>query len=158
MNVECKEITVDPKMKSIELFENGYNCAQAVICSFTLETGMSIEDSLKIASSFGGGMGRLREVCGAVSGMFMVAGILYGYTDVNDKNAKDKHYKLVQEMAEKFKAVTGSIICREILNKPVGADSYISEERTKDYYAKRPCVRCVGLAAKIMEETIKDCS
>ena len=155
--MECVDMNpeFDYKEKAEELFNSGYNCAQAVLCAFSDVTGLPLSDSLKISSSFGGGMGRLREVCGAVSAMFMIVGIRYGYTDMADKSAKDNHYKLIQEMADKFKEKTGSIICREILNNPAGADSHVSSDRTEEYYAKRPCARCVYLAAKIVEDTIR---
>lgn len=140
--------------KAMELFKSGCNCAQAVLGAFTDETNMDMEFSLRMASSFGGGMGRLREVCGAVSAMFMIAGIKYGYSDLKDKEAKDNHYKLIQDLAEKFKSQAGSIICRELLNLPDGADNPISAERTKEYYSKRPCEELCGLAAKIIDENL----
>ena len=97
------------------LFKEGYNCAQAVVGAFAGEMGMDFDTAIKLASSFGGGMGRMREVCGAVSGMFIVAGVLYGYSDPKDKEAKDKHYALIQELAEQFKNSNGSIICKNLL-------------------------------------------
>lgn len=100
-------------------------------------------------------MGRLREVCGAVSGMFMVAGMKYGYTDVKDIEAKKEHYKMIQELAEQFKSDNHSIICRELLGLSSGPDSPVPEARTKEYYKKRPCVELVGDAAKLIEEIIK---
>ena len=102
----------DKAAQAKDLFKQGYNCAQAVLCSFCAETGLSFDNALKIASSFGGGMGRLREVCGAVSAMFMVAGIKYGYTSNNDNKLKREHYKLIQDLAQEFKAECGSIVCR----------------------------------------------
>ena len=138
--------------KAKELFKGGCNCAQAVLCAFSDELNMDPECSMKIASSFGAGMGRMREVCGAVSAMFMVAGVKYGYSDVKDKAAKDKHYKLIQDLAEKFRSQNGSIICRELLERKSGADIPISAERTEAYYKKRPCVELVGIAAKLLED------
>ena len=82
-----------------ELFKRGYNCSQSVLVAFCDETGLDIEDALKISSSFGGGMGRLREVCGAVSGMFMVVGMKYGYTDPTDKQKKSEHYNIIQSLS-----------------------------------------------------------
>lgn len=117
---------------------------------------MDLETALKLSSSFGGGMGRLREVCGAVTGMFMVAGILYGYSDPKDSEAKAEHYELIQALAAKFREDNGSIICRELLGLPDGADSPIPEERTEDYYARRPCSELVVHAAKILDEHIQN--
>lgn len=132
-----------------EYFLNGLNCSQAVLCAFCDETRLSYETSLAISSSFGGGMGRLREVCGAVSGMFMVAGLLYG-----GKNTTAEQYKIVQDLAAKFKEQNGSIVCRELLGVD-GAQLPIPEERTAEYYKKRPCAELVEMAANIVEEYIK---
>jgi C_GCAxxG_C_C family probable redox protein len=117
---------------------------------------MDLETALKLSSSYGGGMGRLREVCGAVTGMFMVAGILYGYSDPEDSDAKAKHYELIQGLAAKFREENGSIICRELLELPEGADSPVPEDRTADYYARRPCSELVEHAAKILYEYIRN--
>ncbi len=142
--------------KAMDLFKQGYNCSQAVFLAFCDKTGLDEETALKISSSFGGGMGRLREVCGAVSGMFMVAGTLYGYSDPKDNVSKTEHYKLIQKLANKFKEENGSIICRELLGLSAGADKPVPELRTQEYYKKRPCVELVGCAAGIMEEYIKE--
>ncbi|WMJ23780.1 C-GCAxxG-C-C family protein [Paludicola sp. MB14-C6] len=137
-------------------FNQGFNCAQSVLCAFCDETGLDINTAKRLSSSFGGGMGRLREVCGAVSGMFMIAGILYGYDDVTDKQQKDEHYTRIQNLAEQFKKECGTIICRELLELPEGADSPISEARTQAYYQKRPCAEYVAAAANIMEQYMKN--
>lgn len=137
---------------AVELFVSGYNCAQAVAVAFCDVTGMDRALTARLSSSFGGGMGRMREVCGAVSGMLMVAGILYGY-DTNDDDAQKKaHYTLVQELAGQFREQAGSIICREILKNP--PSDPVPSPRTEAYYAQRPCVRMVYLAARIMEDYI----
>ena len=144
------------EMKARELFRNGYNCAQSVFCSFCDETGMNFEDALKLSSSFGGGMGRLREVCGAVSAMFMIAGCLYGYTEPDNDKIKGRHYKLIQDLAEKFKKEHDTIICRELLG--LEKDIISSPEptpRTKEYYDNRPCENFIATAAKIVDEMIK---
>ncbi|HBL85142.1 MAG: hypothetical protein A2Y17_02025 [Clostridiales bacterium GWF2_38_85] len=147
------------KQKAIELFNEGYNCAQSVFAAFCDVTGMEFEEAIKLSSSFGGGMGRLREVCGAVSAMFMITGILYGYTNPTDSEAKAEHYKQIQLLAEKFKEKNGSIICRDILIE-AGVENvntnYIPEARTKEYYEKRPCAEYVGDAAEILDEYIKN--
>lgn len=136
----------------MELFKQGYNCSQAVFAVFCEDIGMDFETALKISSSFGGGMGRLREVCGAVSGMLMVAGMKYGYTDPKDKSLKSEHYKLVQLLARQFNEKNGSIICRELLGISAKDESYIPEARTEGYYKKRPCIELVGDAVEIMHE------
>jgi len=139
-----------------ELFQQGYNCSQSVLAAFSDELGMDRETALRLSSSFGGGMGRLREVCGAVSGMFMVAGLMYGYSDPKDGIAKTKHYQRIQTLAEQFKEENGSIVCRELLGLPKGPDSPSPEERTPVYYRKRPCAQLVRCAAQIMKEYMEE--
>ena len=141
---------MDHSMKAVELFKGGYNCAQAVAVAFCDLTGLTEKQAARIASGFGGGMGRMREVCGAVSGMFMVLGILYGYDDPKADVTKKELYTRVQALAEKFKADAGSIICRDILKNPP-ADPNPSP-RTPEYYAMRPCERMVYNAAALMDE------
>lgn len=141
-------------VKAKELFKNGYNCAQAVFCTFADELGIDFETALKLSSSFGGGMGRLREVCGTVSAMFMIAGLKYGYTSNNDDDAKEKHYALIQELAQKFEEQNGSIICRELLGLDVKHDIPKPEKRTEEYYTNRPCEEFVASAAKIISDYI----
>ncbi len=136
-----------------ELFEQGYNCAQAVFAAFCEETGMDMETALKLAAPFGGGIGRLREVCGAVSGMAMVAGMKYGYTDPKDTQTKMEHYQLAQSLVKEFKEENGSFICRELLNLD-GEGNPLPEERTPQYYQSRPCADLVESAAGIMEAYI----
>ncbi len=139
---------------AMELFKQGYNCSQAVFAAFCDEIGMDFETALKISSPFGAGMGRLREVCGAVSGMFMVAGMKYGCTDPKDHKAKAEHYKLIQSLARQFKEKNGSLICRELLGLQKEENSHIPQARTKEYYKKRPCAELVGYAATLIEKTI----
>lgn len=140
--------------KACKLFLNDANCAQAVFAAFADKMGLDEVFALKLASSFGGGMGRLREVCGAVSGMFMVAGALFGY-DYNDNEKKKAHYALIQEMAKKFTDVHGTIICRELLKLSVKTDIPTPTIRDASFYACRPCVRFVETAALILEEYVK---
>ena len=145
---------MDRATKAAELFLAGYNCAQAVVVAYSDLTGMDEVFSAKIASSFGGGMGRLREVCGAVSGMFMVAGVLYGYDNSDDNEKKKAHYTLIQELAAKFREKNGSIVCREILKNPPSDPA--PSPRTEEYYAKRPCAKMVYDATQILEDYIKE--
>jgi len=139
--------------KAAELFLQGYNCAQAVAVAFCDVTGLTEDFSAKMASSFGGGMGRQREVCGAVSGMLMVAGILYGYDKPGDDAQKMAHYKLVQDLCGAFRDQVGSIVCRDILKNPPSDPN--PSPRTAEYYAQRPCARMVLLAADILEAHIR---
>jgi C_GCAxxG_C_C family probable redox protein len=112
--------------------------------------------ALKLSASFGGGMGRLREVCGAVSAMFMVAGLKYGYIDPKDRVSKQKHYELIQMLSQRFKEENGSIICRELLGLKIQHDSPTPEERTREYYKKRPCVELVKCAAEIIDGVLNE--
>lgn len=137
-------------------FKEGYNCSQSVLLAFCDEYEMDFEMALKISSSFGAGMGRLREVCGAVSGMFMVAGLVYGYIDSKDHKTKSEHYERIQYLAKEFEDNNRSIICRELLGLSVGKDKPEPELRTAEYYKKRPCVELVGMAADIMDKYIKN--
>jgi C_GCAxxG_C_C family probable redox protein len=138
----------------MELFKQGYSCSQSIVGAFCDDIEIDFETAVKLSSSFGGGMGKLREVCGAVSGMFMVVGLKYGYTDPNDTAAKTEHYKLIQSLAKQFSEHNGSIICRELLGLDTESDNYIPEERTKEYYLKRPCIELVGDAAEIVDKFI----
>ena len=137
------------------LFHQGYNCAQSVLLAFAEDLELGWETAARLSSSFGGGMGRMREVCGAVTGMFMVVGILYGYDDAKDYEGKKDTYALVQELANQFKAETGSIICRELLGIDGKDNSPVPSKRTEEYYKKRTCEDKVGLAAKILDEYIQ---
>ncbi len=137
--------------KAAELFVSGCNCSQAVFGAFAEDCGIDFETALRLSSSFGGGMGRLRETCGAVTGMFMVAGLLKGYADTSDKEAKDNHYKLIQELANEFKSVYQTYNCNELLGN-IGKGTYVSAPRTAEYYKTRPCVNFVVTAAEILDK------
>ena len=137
-----------------DLFLEGYNCAQAVVVAFADVTGMDQKAAAKMAAPFGGGMGRMREVCGAVSGMFMVLGALYGYDNSDAGSKKKELYQQVQALAEQFRAENGSIICRDILKNPPSDPN--PSPRTAEYYAKRPCAKMVMTAAKLMDDFIAE--
>ena len=144
---------MDHTYQAADLFLSGSNCAQAVLLAYQDLTGLDPETAAKISSSFGGGMGRMREVCGAVSGMFMAAGLLYGYSDPGPDDVNKKaHYQLVQDLAAQFRREAGSIICRELLENP-STDPNPSP-RTAEYYKTRPCARYVMLAAKVLDDYI----
>ena len=145
---------MDHGIYGAELFLQGYNCAQAVTVAFCDVTGLTPEFSARMASSFGGGMGRMREVCGAVSGMLMVAGLLYGYDRPGDDSIKKAHYALVQNLAGQFREEVGSIVCREILKKPPSDPN--PTPRTAEFYKVRPCARMVLLACQILDRYIAE--
>jgi len=160
MQAEVIEEIQDQKKTRSELamsyFKEGYNCSQSVVLSFIDEYNMDVKTALNISSSFGAGMGRLREVCGAVSGMFMVAGLMYGYSDPKDHKKKTEHYERIQYLAKEFEDENGSIVCRELLGLGSGKDNPEPERRTKEYYKKRPCIKLIGMAADIMDAYIKN--
>ena len=138
-----------------ELFLQGCNCSQAVLCAFEDLTCMEHDTALKISCSFGGGMGRLREVCGAVSGMLMAAGMIYGYSDVSDPSLKSEHYRLVQRLCKQFSDESGSIICRDLLGLSGPSDPE-SPQRTAEFYQTRPCPHLIMLAVKILDDYVKE--
>ena len=136
-------------------FTDGYNCAQAVFAAFSEEMGIDEKTALRLSSAFGGGMGRMREVCGAISGMFMVLGMLYGYDEAKNDEAKKLLYSRVQSFADEFKGEYGTIICRELLGVP-GAQKPAPTPRNPEFYQKRPCLGFVVSAARIMSEFIQN--
>ena len=142
--------------KAIEYFRAGYNCAQAVFAAFCDVTGYSEKEALMLASSFGGGMGRMRETCGACSAMFMVAGVLKGYTDISTDAPKKEHYERIQKMAAEFKREHGTITCRELLVTLKLDSKPTPSARTEEYYRVRPCVRFVATAADILDRMIEE--
>ena len=140
--------------RAVELFVEGYNCAQAVAAAFGDLTGLDEKTAAKMASCFGGGMGRMREVCGAVSGMLMVAGILYGYDDPKATKEKRELYAQVQAMAGQFREELGSIVCRDLLKNPPSDPN--PTPRSEQFYKDRPCARMVATAARIMDAFIQE--
>lgn len=137
-------------------FMKGYNCSQSVALAFSDMLNIDEATLSKISCSFGGGMGRLREVCGSVSGMFMVAGLLYGYDGPETGQVKADHYARIQELAKRFEEKHGSIVCRELLGLSVRHDVPVPEARTSEYYKKRPCPEIIGDAAEILEQFINE--
>jgi len=150
-----KETEIESRVSAaITLFEQGYNCSQAVFMAYADKYQIDRETAAKLATSFGGGMGRLREVCGAVSGMFFVLGLHYPFTQPTDKVAKDANYKAVQRTAAEFKSVMGSYICADLLKTKREPQQPESAERNEAYYNLRPCTRCVAVAAEIVGREI----
>lgn len=132
-----------------ELFRQGYNCSQSVFAAFADVAGMTVEEAARAASPFGAGFGKLREVCGAVTGMNMVAAYVHGYSDPADAEGKKELYALVQKMCAEFEAEQGSIICRELLGLKKGEDLGEPAVRTEEYYKSRPCIGACRTAAEI---------
>ena len=152
--------------KAKRLFkEGGYNCCQAVVLAYNDVFGLDDKTAASIASGFGGGMGRMREVCGSVSGMVFLSGLISPADNPSDKGARTANYALVQEVAGEFKAINGSIICRELLGLSACTqtqsdstdihsipESPVPSDRTPEYYKKRPCEELVGISARIIEK------
>lgn len=136
-----------------EYFTSGYNCAQSVFLTYAEKYGFDKDTALKLSSSFGGGMGRMREVCGAVSAMFMIAGLENGYSENNNDEIKAEHYTRIQNLANEFKKKNGTIICRELLGVDAD-DNPIPSKRTSQYYEERPCEEFIADACKILDEFI----
>ena len=148
MNIEKAE-------KAKSLFKQGYNCSQAVLGAWCEALGLDFNTAMRLSQSFGGGMGRMREVCGACSGAFMVLGLKYGTPDSSDAQTKKKVYEIVQKFAARFKEENGfdSIVCRDLLGLP-GASRPKPAERTAEYYKKRPCAELVALSSGLLDEFI----
>ena len=143
--------------KAVALFKEGYNCSQSVVAAFADRYGFTREQALRMSASFGGGIGRMRETCGAACGLFMLAGLETGAVDGADREGKAANYALVQQLAEEFKKRNGSLKCAELLGlskkEPVVSTP---EARTPQYYAKRPCVKMVEEAARIWCEYLEN--
>ena len=139
------------------LFLQGYTCAQAVVLAFEDVTGLDTTTAARLASGFGGGMGRMREVCGAVSGIFMVYDLACGYAEPGDMESKKRVYADIRELAERFKAQSGgSIVCRELLAGVETTTGGDPEQRSAEYYSKRPCPNLVALAAEVLDAFLKE--
>lgn len=147
---------MDHRELAAELFLSDSNCAQAVLEAFGDVTGLEKSFAAKLASSFGGGMGRMREVCGAVSGMLMALGLHQGYTDPKDKAGKAAQYEVIRALADEFKRENGSIICRELLGLDENCQPKSPEDRTAAYYAKRPCAKLCQTAGEIFERYVAE--
>ena len=144
--------------RAVELFKSGYNCSQSVVAAFADLYGFTEEQALRMSASFGGGIGRMRQTCGAACGMFLLAGLDTGAVDAEDRAGKSHNYEVVQQLAEKFKAENGSLICAELLGLSTTAahrDTQ-AEPRTDLYYKKRPCVEMVETAARIFANYLKE--
>lgn len=150
------------RKKAIALFREGYNCSQSVFAAYAEDYGMDKELALRLSASFGGGMGRMREVCGAFSGMLMVAGLETGAVEGKDVAGKKANYDMVQKLAAIYREKNGSIYCKELLGfvkkedaadkKEQMFDNTMPEKRTEEYYKKRPCLELIGMACDMIDE------
>lgn len=140
--------------RAVAAFLSDCNCAQAVVSAFADLLPVNAETAMRLSSPFGGGLGRQREICGAVSGMCLVAGFLYGQSDATDPAEKARVYAMTQELCGAFREKNGSIVCRELLGLGAGPSSPAPTPRTPDFYKKRPCPDLVGDAAEILEAYI----
>lgn len=155
---EDMEINVEERIaKAVELFKEGYNCSQSVVAAYADVYGFTPDQALKMSASFGAGIGRMRETCGAACGMFLLAGLETGCTDPKDASGKGANYAVVQDLAAKFAQMNGSIVCAELLGLRERKDTGIGaptqpQERNAEYYKKRPCIEMVRSAAQLFGE------
>ena len=148
----------DRIQRAVELFMSGYGCSQSVVAAFADLYGLDETMAKRIAAGFGGGVGRMRMMCGTVSGLVILAGLDCGQTEGDDREGKAACYKVVQELLETFKQRNGSINCAELLGLngcPVVKTTYVPEERNAEYYKKRPCAQKVESAARIFAEYLE---
>lgn len=144
--------------RAVVLFMSGYGCCQSVVAAFADLYGLTDEQAKRVAAGFGGGVGRMRMMCGAVSGLVILAGLSAGQTEGDDREGKAHCYKVVQQLLERSKAENGSIICAELLGLkgPVPPGNFIPDERNAEYYRKRPCAAKVESAARIFAQYLKE--
>ena len=156
--MDQKRIDIEERvLRARELFLKGYNCSQAVFCAYSDIYDIPEELALKLSASFGGGIGRTRETCGAVCGLVMLEGLESGQTKENDDEQKQNNYKQVQQLIELFKAENGSSICKELLGLRKDAPIVPAPDtRTAEYYKQRPCLRMVESAARIFGKKINE--
>ncbi len=143
--------------QAVAFFKEGYNCSQSVVAAYADMYGFTREQALRMSASFGGGIGRMRETCGAACGMFLLAGLETGCTDASNREGKGANYALVQQLAAKFKKENGALRCADLLGlskkEPVVSTP---EARTQQYYAKRPCAKMVETAARLWGEYLEE--
>lgn len=144
--------------RAVDYFMQGYGCCQSVVAAFADLYGLDETMAKKIAAGFGGGVGRMRMMCGAVSGIVMLVGLHCGQTEGSDRDGKSACYKVVQDLLAKSKEENGSLICAEILGikgYEKAHSTYIASARTAEYYKSRPCAAKVESAARIFAEYLK---
>lgn len=155
MDIHMQPMTNNQRVqRAVELFMSGFNCSQSVVAAFADLYGLTEKQALLASAGFGGGVGRMRMMCGAVSGMVMLAGLDKGQTEGADREGKARCYKCVQDLVERFRQTNGSVICAELLGLkgPVPPGNYIPDERNAEYYKKRPCAAKIESAARIFAE------
>ena len=145
----------DRSKQAVELFQQGAGCAQAVVAAHTDLVGLDFDTAMKVSCALSGGVSRLREVCGAVSGMAVIAGMLDGNTDPADIESRTQAYERVQRMADLFRAKFGTVVCRDILGKAGFETSPSPTLRDAHFYDTRPCVDCIRFAAEILAEELR---
>ena len=145
---------MERKQVAIDNFLKGYNCCQSIVLAFKDLVDIDEKSLAKLASGFGGGMGRLRETCGAVSGVFMIIGLLYGYESPETGEIKAKLYAKIQELGLQFEKEQGSLVCRELLGINEKHSSSTPSSRTSSFYKDRPCIKYIGFASELLEEYI----
>jgi C_GCAxxG_C_C family probable redox protein len=145
---------MDHKQKTIDNYKNGYTCAQSVLTAFTDVTGLDTETSAKLASSFGGGMGGMKEVCGVLAGAFMVLGMKYGYNETSTPDEKKAHSALIKSFGDQFRDKYGSLLCRD-LEATAKTEGFLQGEQNNEFYQKKPCAVYVEYAAELLDEFLK---
>lgn len=141
--------------QAVNIFKEGSNCSQAVISVYAEELGLSQNMALKIAQGFGGGMGRMAQTCGAVTGAFIVLGLKYGNTDINDKEAKERIYGLVREFSHRFESRNSSIVCRELLGCDISTPKGVLAAKENGLFTS-VCPKMVRQAVEILNEMINE--
>jgi C_GCAxxG_C_C family probable redox protein len=144
---------MDRAQKSVEFFEEGFSCSQAVLAAFSESFGLDRKTALKLAQSFGGGMAHMGETCGAVTGAFMVIGLKHGRTKAEDSESKEKTYELVRSFVDKFRASNGSIICKELLGHDLNTEEGLKRAEEEKIF-ETLCVRLVKNASEILESLL----
>lgn len=145
----------DRAERAASLFRQGYNCAQASFLAFSDLTGLDTDTAVRVASCFGGGIGRMREVCGAASGALMALGMLHTPEDPSDQAKKAEYYERIQRYAQRFRACNGALLCRDLLGNQAGKGP-VPEARTESYYQRRPCEQIVFHAVRLMDELLSE--
>lgn len=144
------------KTRAMALFESGCQCAQSVFVALCEEMGLGEQDALALSASFGGGIGRMRETCGALCGLLMALGYTLGRYPVGSGEGKDRHYRLTQYAACRFKQQTGSVFCYELLGLPHAAQIPVSAPRTEQFYHDRPCAKFILAAVEVFDELMQE--
>jgi len=140
--------------RAVSCFKEGFSCSQAILSTYGEQFGLNREMALKVSGAFGGGMGRMGETCGAVTGAFMVIGLRYGKTKVEDEQTKERAYNLVKEFVDKFRSRNGSIVCRELLGCDISTSDGMKIIREKKFITTL-CPKFVHDAAEIIEQILE---